>query len=229
METQTTITVDTANALAAMAFVVADQQQVIKRLREENDEFLKEYKESLSIEDQKYKELDQAYKDLQKQYDDAIADFNRQVTDINREHEEHLAKVRSKNCDLVKQGQADAERIKQLEADLLSCANRLEATADKLPMWYSLKVKEDENKNLCLYGFDHDGPVIIFYHLKEEDAPLRMWDAFDKECLPGGFVYEGCIVENGRPVNPFPPNADKTKKFMYLPLGDFISYDKMPY
>lgn len=95
METQTTFTFDPTNALSAMAFVVADQQQVIKRLREEYDVFQKEYKEALEIDNKQYKELDQQYSDLQKQYDNAIDGFNKQVMEINRDCEKQLEQVRA--------------------------------------------------------------------------------------------------------------------------------------
>lgn len=58
MENQVTMQIDPTNSLAALAFVVADQQRVIKQLQEELDEIHKGYKEMLDIDKQQYVDLD---------------------------------------------------------------------------------------------------------------------------------------------------------------------------
>ena len=203
METQTTFTFDPTNALSAMAFVVADQQRVIKQMQEENDVFVKEYKESLAIDKQQYDELDKMYHELQNQYDEDIADLTSKIELSNSEL--------TARTDELCQNQEALRSLDQVNADLM-------IKLEKLPAWCPCRVETDPAGKHYLTGFDHDGPVILSFYVSEENDCF--WDCFNLQRRKGEPAYLGVIVENGIVDNTIIFAVDFAKEIKYLHLSD---------
>ena len=203
MDTQTTITLNMDNALAAMAFVVADQQRVIKQLQEELDEIHKGYKEMLDIDKQQYVDLDAQYQNLKKQYDAATDDFHRQASDFTRENKDQV------------------EWIKRLETE----CNKMSEIIDRIPAWHHCRIEYDANGNKQLTGFESDGPVLLCFYVRADTG--EFWDVFNHKQNPGHIAYMSMEVKDGLGQGD-PYSVDPDKEIRYLSLSGYVSYQNDP-
>lgn len=221
MEQTTTITIDPTNSLAAMAFVLADQQRIIKQQQEENACFHKELQEMIDIDNQQYKDLETQYHKLQDQYDSYTKDFNSQVIELNRIHQEKLMTLESANVDLTNKWQEAIKKVDSLEDQNA----RLSEQVSSIPVWKPCSVATDENGMKFLAGFDKDGCVLISFIVPKES----FYDYFDRKCVPGSVAYRGVYVSKGVVTDAYVLDMiDFNCGVNYLPIQDFISYEDFP-
>lgn len=167
MENQVTMTFDPTNSLAAMAFVVADQQRVIKELQGE-----------LAQCRVKYDELDKESQKLQNKYDEDVADLCRKVDSLSNDIAERDAQVR---CQVD-----EIRRLDEENSDLLS-------RIDDVSAWRPCRVEYDKNGNKRLVDFDKDGVVLVRFCVKNGE----FWDCFNLQRKEGEVAYIGMEVKNG--------------------------------